>query len=593
MAAIAASLLVGAAGASAAGGPVFGWGENYEGEVGYGIASSSGCFCVSSPLLVANISTATGLSAGEHGALATVSGGGVMAWGQGEEGQIGDGGSTNRMAPVVVPGLSEVVAVAAGSEHSLALLANGTVVAWGDNDSGELGQGSTTGPESCGGGDCSKHPIPVPGLTNVVGIAAGTNFSLAVLADGSVDAWGSDYQGQLGDAAGAHAATTCHCSTVPEPVPGVSNVVAVEAGYGNAIALREDGTVIVWGSNSDGETGNGEFGHGTGCLCVVPTVVPNLTGVRAVVAGPDTDGAIMADGTLRLWGDNSGGQLGQGSNSGPEFCGSPCGTHPLPVPGLTGVTSAAIGPLSGIASFGDGSVKSWGRNNQGELGNGKTEAQYTPGPIPNLNLTTEVASTLEATEWALAGFRQTLSVEFSGAGTGAVARRSGACSSACSEKLPQGQTTFLRANPAQPGQFAGFSGGCAGTGICRPRLDGDVAVTATFGAASGTKITTAKIDAKKGTARFTFSAPGAITGYQCALQRAASKPKRRHAAASKKAKGKAPKPKFAACKSVKAYKRLKPGKYSFRVRALDSLGPDAKPAKRSFKIKVKPKHRRR
>ena len=87
---------------------------------------------------------------------------------------------------------------------------------------------------------------------------------------------------------------------------------------------------------------------------------------------------------------------------------------------------------------------------------------------------------------------------------------------------------------------------------------------------------------------FTFSAPGAITGYQCLLVKPKAKKKRTTAKASRKAR----KPKFTACQGPKPYRHLKPGKYTFKVRALDIIGADAKPAKRVFAIKGAKKKRR-
>ena len=115
-----------------------------------------------------------------------------------------------------------MVAVDAGYEHNLALLANGTVMAWGDNYSGELGVGGSNfaggGPELCGTEQCSKVPVQVPGLSDVVAIAAGYYFSLALLANGTVMGWGYDFHGQLGDGVGIHIGVRMR--RTPGPGPG-------------------------------------------------------------------------------------------------------------------------------------------------------------------------------------------------------------------------------------------------------------------------------------------------------------------------------------------------------------------------------------
>ena len=116
----------------------------------------------------------------------------VWAWGSNNKSQLGDGTTTNSSTPVQsAPGvLTGITAVAAGNEHSLALKSDGTVWAWGSNSNGQLGDNSTTD---------HAVPVQVSGLTNVTAIAAGVNFSLALKSDGTVWAWGYNGSGQLGD----------------------------------------------------------------------------------------------------------------------------------------------------------------------------------------------------------------------------------------------------------------------------------------------------------------------------------------------------------------------------------------------------------
>jgi hypothetical protein len=120
-------------------------------------------------------------------------------------------------------------------------------------------------------------------------------------------------------------------------------------------------------------------------------------------------------------------------------------------------------------------------------------------------------------------------------------------------------------------------------------MEADQTVTATFGPPKGTAITRSRIQSPKRKATFSFSAPGAITGFECLLVRPARKARTHGRAALKK--GRRSKPRFARCIGPKAYKRLKPGKYTFRVRALDILGADANPAVKKFTIK-KPRKRK-
>jgi hypothetical protein len=192
--------------------------------------------------------------------------------------------------------------------------------------------------------------------------------------------------------------------------------------------------------------------------------------------------------------------------------------------------------------------------------------------------------------FALIGPSQTLSIGFAGAGSGSVRGREVSCPPRCSALYPQGQVALLTPTPSG---FAGFSGACAGTGVCRAKMDSDQSVTATFGVPAGTRITEAKIVNKKKKATFSFSAPGAITGYECLLIRPKAKKHKKRSKHRARASAKARKATFASCPGPKAYTGLRPGKYTFEVRALDILGADASPAKRVFKIKAAKKKRKR
>jgi hypothetical protein len=153
---------------------------------------------------------------------------------------------------------------------------------------------------------------------------------------------------------------------------------------------------------------------------------------------------------------------------------------------------------------------------------------------------------------------------------------------------------ILRAEPSPGSGFAGFSNGpCTGTAPCQVKLDQDQSLTATFGPPKGTAITKATVISRKKTASFSFGAPGAITGFQCELIR--PKPHKRHKPRAhrspKRVAHKPPQPHFSSCQAPIAYKHLRPGRYTFKVRALDILGADANPALKRFAIK--PPHRAR
>src|SRR5204863_3468650 len=124
---------------------------------------------------------------------------------------------------------------------------------------------------------------------------------------------------------------------------------------------------------------------------------------------------------------------------------------------------------------------------------------------------------------ALVGVSHTLGVSLAGTGAGAAGGNGMLCPGTCSQRYPEGAVVNLLAHPATGSGFAGFTGACTGTGVCRVKLDGDRSLTATFGPPKGTAITAALISKRKRRATFSFAARGAITGFECALQR-----RRRH-----------------------------------------------------------------
>jgi alpha-tubulin suppressor-like RCC1 family protein len=587
-------------GAQAAGSSAMAWGDNAYGQTGNGEPSEGGCTCVLIPIAVPGISDATQISGGEVHTLALHADGTVTAWGYNVYGQLGDGTSIERETPVPVSGLTNVVAVDGGYEHSLALLADGTVMTWGDNVNGELGIGSSSGPEGCGGKEedpCSRVPLRVPGLSNVVGIAAGYYFNLALLADGTVMAWGYDYYGTLGDGVGHQSG--CECVDHPVQVPGVSGAVAIAAGDYHGLALLADGSVRFWGETTYGQAGDGTTipAPPPVCRCLPPVTASGLPGpVQTLAAGSLHSLALTAGGNPLAWGYNNEGQLGNGLV--PENkCA--CESIPVSVLALTGVQSISAGESHTLASLPDGSVRGWGYNVHGQVGDGTESTRFVPVPVSGVSGASSVSADSD-TSFALIGPSRTLTVELAGAGTGTVGGPGGIVCPAvnCVSRLPDSRVLNLRAEAAPGSGFAGFTGPCTGTDTCPVKMDGDQTVTATFGPPKGTKITRARIKQakkrkkgakrkpKKARATFSFTTPGVVTDYQCMLVRPkAKRKKRRQRRLQPLARKRRAKPRFAKCSSPKRYKNLRKGRYTFRVRARNALGTEAVPAVRKFRVK--------
>jgi alpha-tubulin suppressor-like RCC1 family protein len=266
-------------------GRVLAWGDNTSGELGDGDGGdgrySTLPVCVHLPAGT----RVTAIAASDESSLALTSDGRVLAWGDNDYGQLGNGATTSSPLPVLVhlPARVRVTAIAVNSAHDLALTSDGRVLAWGDNDAGQLGDGDG------GIGRYSTTPVWVhlPPRTRVTAIAGGALIhSLAVTCDGRVLAWGDNFYGQLGDG-------TTSDSTTPVWVhlPPGARVTAVAGDDESSLALTSDGRVLAWGSDS-GQLGDGSTA--TDMTTPVWTHLPRYSRVTAIAGGDGDFGLAMA-----------------------------------------------------------------------------------------------------------------------------------------------------------------------------------------------------------------------------------------------------------------------------------------------------------
>jgi alpha-tubulin suppressor-like RCC1 family protein len=337
--------------------------------------------------------TVTAVSVGAESACALLSGGTVQCWGDNTYGELGNGTTTGpdtccpetgdggvcasppapcSMAPIAVGSITSAIAVSVGTESACALLAGGTVQCWGDNTYGQLGDGTATS---------SSIPVAVRGLTGAMAVSVNSYSACALLTGGTVQCWGWNATGQLGNA-------TMTNSSTPVAVSGLTGATVIAAGYMSACAVLSEGTVQCWGDNS-----YGELGDGTATRSLTPVAVSGLTSATAVSVGQYFACALLSGGTVRCWGANGNGEVGEGTTGGTN-CLDPggCLRTPVTVSGLTGATAVSVGKFSACALLSGGTVQCWGGNGNGDtLGNGSTTSTAWPVPVSGLSGATAVS----------------------------------------------------------------------------------------------------------------------------------------------------------------------------------------------------------
>ena len=297
-------------------------------------------FCQSACKVGGKVAPVT-IAAGGYHSLAIMHDGGLWAWGNNEQGQLGDGTNADKSLPVQVGGAKDWVAVAAGGYHTLAIKANGALWAWGCNNRGQLGDGTNTD---------RNVPVQVGRDRDWAAVAAGDYHTLAIKANGTLWAWGSNENGQAG--------TDDHNTNqynAPVQVGADSDWAAV-AVRGNTAAIKADGSLWAWGVFLD--RGSTTFGW-------KPMQI-GAAGEWAAAAGGYVTVAIKTDGSLWVWGDARSGNFSEGAERVDFIQVGAAGEWADAMEGIT----LEPGQRYSVALKTDGSIWAWGNNSVGQLGVG-------------------------------------------------------------------------------------------------------------------------------------------------------------------------------------------------------------------------------
>lgn len=375
------------------------WGGNAAGQLGDGTTKDR-----SSPVNVQGLGDAQELALGRSHSCARRKSGLVVCWGANDKGQLGSGTEAASTRPVPVRGLTDATSIVAGEDHTCAVRATNAIVCWGNNRDGQLGNLTRT---------TWTDPVQIRGLEDTKAIAAGARHTCVLRQTGGVICWGANERGQLGDGTtngherptavadmaglvGIDAAGSRTCGFTTQAVfcwgeldgqPATrprkmversegDNIVELELGPAHACVRQLSGTVRCWGANGDGRLGDGSLeSRQHAASAAVGSVVDLALGYRHSCA-------LQSSGKVSCWGDDAGGALGRGD---PDDASAEARVGVQRVSGLDDAIDLASGDAFSCAASKSGAVTCWGRNDRGQLGDGSKEASRPfPGAIPDL-----------------------------------------------------------------------------------------------------------------------------------------------------------------------------------------------------------------
>lgn len=324
------------------------WGANYVGQLGNGSSVGS-----STPVPVVGINDASAIAAGGSETCVARPNQPSRCWGAYQLGQLGNGSVASTLVPTDVPGVFNASLVDVGRTHACGRIVNQLLFCWGDNREGQLGNGQRGQAEA---------PMPAFTFFDSASVAAGIYFTCARTNTGEVRCAGYNSNGQLGNGD-----LSVAYRELAQPVVGVGGATALAASETHACAIVSLGAVKCWGRNVYGALGNGAQSDSATAVTVA-----NVSNAIAIATSQISSCAVISGGTVKCWGGNFQGELGDAGASGSFSLAA------RDVPGITDAASITAGSLFFCVRRTGGGVKCWGRNQEGQLGNGNPGAISAP-----------------------------------------------------------------------------------------------------------------------------------------------------------------------------------------------------------------------
>ncbi len=363
----------------------FCWGDNTKGQMGdaWGEIDRNDNAIITNNLpepvdvsKITNNKKTVAISSGYEHSCAVDEDGRVFCWGERSEGRLGNGSFIDMYSPVFADETGEmkdknIIQVSTGGRFSCALDEDSAVYCWGLNIAGQLGDGSTLQDRN------DPMPIDRTGVLKnrkITSISSGSMHTCVIDNAGELFCWGSNDRGQLGAGSGGSSGSASEMpdiSRVPVAVDvGGMKFVSVSAGYDYTCAVEENGNIYCFGNNS-----KGQLGDGTTVMSNIPVLVKSEKTFKAVSAGFEHTCAIDDKNEVYCWGSNIVGQLGTGSMENSLI--------PLKVKyeNSTEIKSVSCGHRHTCSISFSGKVHCWGLNKYGQLGNGSYENSSFPEEI--------------------------------------------------------------------------------------------------------------------------------------------------------------------------------------------------------------------